>query len=125
MAVGLVIFGGERGDFFAVREILERFGECGGGRVGNGDRSDRLLARGGLGAEFHRTIAGGEHAAVVDFGEVVIFGSEPENRHGGDAARGQILREARRGESFINGVSRARKKPHLLPGDDGHRAGFG
>ncbi len=61
---------------------------------------------------------------MIDFGKIVILGRHPEDGHGGDAARVQILSQPRRRQSLINRVRGTRKQSDLLPGDDGHRPGF-
>ena len=57
---------------------------------------------------------------MIDFGEIVILGRHPEDRHGGDPARVQILGQPRRRQRFIDGVRGTGKQPDLLPGDDRH-----
>ena len=66
-----------------------------------------------------------ENPDVIDFGKIVILGRQPEDRHGRDSARVQILGQARRRERFINGVRRTRKQTDLLPGEDRYGPGLG
>ena len=48
----------------------------------------------------------------------MIFGGEPENRHGIDAAARGFLGDANRRDRFVEGVGGAGEKSYLLAGDD-------
>ena len=59
---------------------------------------------------------------MIDLGEIVIFGREPENRDGvGAAARGFLSAPDDR-DGFVKGVRRTGKETDLLAGDDGDGA---
>ena len=57
---------------------------------------------------------------MIDLFEVVIFGSDPEHRHGIDALRAQMFGELDRGQSLEDRVERAGEKPGLLACNDDH-----
>ncbi len=59
---------------------------------------------------------------LIHFGEVVIFGCHPKNRHSVDAGLRQFFGPANRVQRFVNAVRRAAEESYLLPGDDGGRA---
>src|SRR5208282_1505061 len=60
--------------------------------------------------------------AMVHFSEVVVFARQPEYRHGLNALRGELLREANGGEGLIERVGWAGEKPGLLAGHNGDGA---
>ena len=55
---------------------------------------------------------------MVYFGEVVIFGGEPEDRNGVGAFLCDCVGPSQRRDRFVNAVSGARKEADLLAGDD-------
>ena len=75
--------------------------------------------------ELDRAVIGTEDPGVVDFGEIVIFGGQPEDRDGGDAVFGQPFRQADGMKRLVNGVSGSGKQAHLLAGHDRDRARLG
>ena len=82
------------------------------------------MVDGGFDTEADGFEGGVEDPAMVDLGEVVILGGEPEDGHGGNAAGIEVGGEARGGERFIDGVTRAGEQPDLLSGDDGYGGGL-
>ena len=58
---------------------------------------------------------------VVDLGEIVILGGQPEDRHGGQSLRAQPLGQLDGMQNFVKSVGRAEEQSHLLPGDYRHR----
>jgi hypothetical protein len=74
--------------------------------------------------EFHRPVLGIEYPRMVDLGEIVILGGQPEDRHSGNPLAGQLPRQARGRERFVDRVSRAGKQAHLLARHYGHGIGF-
>ena len=65
-----------------------------------------------------------EDPGMVHFGEIVIFGGHPEDRHGGNAVGGQPFGEPGGVERLENRISGSRKKTHLLPGCHHHGTGL-
>src|SRR5205807_10437278 len=59
---------------------------------------------------------------VIDFGEIMIFCSEPEDRYGGGAGAIQFLGQTERSERLIDREARARKQADLLSGHNGNGA---
>ena len=57
-----------------------------------------------------------EYERMVYFRDVVVLGCKPKHRDRGDALLAQLRSQSNSGQSFINGVGRSRKQPHLLPG---------
>ncbi len=60
---------------------------------------------------------------MIDLGEIVILGREPENRNGVDAAARGFLRAADGRESLVKGVRGTGKETDLLAGHDRDGAG--
>jgi len=95
----------------------------GGDGVAQANFADALAGRAG-GSEFEaREIRAGEPPGMVNFGEVVVFGGEPEDGDGVVATRSEIGGEADDGERFVETVGGAGEEADLLPGDDGDGAG--
>ena len=57
-----------------------------------------------------------EDPGVVDLGEIVILGGQPEDRNRGQSVGGKPSCQFHRVQDFINGVAGARKQSHLLAG---------
>jgi len=55
---------------------------------------------------------------VVDFGEVVVFGGEPEDGNGVNTAASGVFGSARGTDGFVKGVCRAGEESDLLARDD-------
>ena len=64
----------------------------------------------------------GNGPRLIDFGEIVIFCREPEDRDRGNAFGGELPGQVNGGECFVKGVKRAGEKPNLLAGDDRDRS---
>jgi hypothetical protein len=99
-----------------------QFGEW---RVFQNDAANRTGAVPGgvFRVKAHGAVVGAEYPGVIDLGEIVIFGGEPEYRDGGDAASVEFPGDPDGRERFVNGIGRARKQANLLAGDDGDHAG--
>jgi len=95
----------------------------GGDGVAQANFADALAGRAG-GSEFEtREIRAGEPPGVVDFGEVVVFGGEPEDGDGVMSARSEIGGETNDGERFVETVGGAGEEADLLSGDNGDGTG--
>ena len=70
-------------------------------------------------------MGGVEGPGLVDFGEVVIFGREPEDGDGADAALRERPGEFDGGERFEDRIERSAEEADLLAGDDGDGVGLG
>ena len=60
---------------------------------------------------------------VIDFGEIVVLGGEPEDGNSVDAFGRETLGKAHGGERFVNGVGRTGEKTNLLSSDYGDCSG--
>ena len=58
---------------------------------------------------------------VIDFGEIVVLGGQPEYRDRIDSLRGQPLGQPYGRQRFVNGVGGTGEKADLLAGDYGNR----
>jgi hypothetical protein len=83
------------------------------------------LARGaaGLHLEADGPAAAVIDVAMVDFGEVVILGGQPEDRHGADAVVAQLAGESGGGQGLVDRVDGSAEQADLLAGDDGDGVG--
>ncbi len=61
---------------------------------------------------------------MVDLGEVVVFGGQPEHGHGRQTLCGEPLRQAGGVQRFVNRVGGAGEQPDLLARGNGQRAGL-
>ncbi len=111
---GYVCFGNQRQGFVGERQARQRRAQLADRRFRQFDAAHWLRA--GLAAhlQLRRLVLGVEDPNVVDFGEVVVFGGQPENRHGRQALRGEPLRQAGCVQRFVNCVGGAGKQPDLL-----------
>lgn len=75
--------------------------------------------------ERDRQMIGAKHEAMVDLGEIVILGSQPENWDGRNALPGQFLSQPRRRQSLVDGIGGAGEQAHLLTGYHRHGTGLG
>jgi len=121
-AAGYVGFGNQGGGLVGERQARQRRAQLVDRRRGQFDPAHRLRA--GLTAhlQFRRLVLGVEDPRVVDLGEVVVFGGQPENRHGGETLRGEPFRQAGGVQRFVNGVGGAGEQPDLLARGDRQRA---
>lgn len=71
-----------------------------------------------------RTSIGVENGGVPDFFKIVVFGSDPEDRHGRVALGFERLGQMNRREDFPHGQGRSAEKPGLLSAYDSHRFRF-
>ena len=111
------------GDFFAEREAVQRGAQFAHRRRDQGYVADRLLHRGAAHFHFPRLMVRAEDPGVVDLGEIVILGGQPEDRHRGQSVVGQPCGQLHRVQDFVNGVARAGKQSHLLAGHHGDGPG--
>src|SRR5271165_2285769 len=73
----------------AVRKIRERLAELVERRIGNWNATYRTLGNSNTAyGQRDRAMVGVEHEIVAHLGEIVILGSEPKNRDGGNALPG-------------------------------------
>ncbi len=80
---------------------------------------------GGWDAQFHGLVRLVESPGMIDLGEVVVLGSQPEQRHRRDPPGAQCAGSVHRRQGFVNRVRRARKQPDLLAGNDSHGSRLG
>ena len=81
------------------------------------------VVAGGGSSDADGALVGIEDPGVIDFGEVVILGGEPEDGDGADARFGEAAGEADGGEGLVEGVGGAGEEADLLAGDDGDGVG--
>jgi hypothetical protein len=87
-AAGLIGFFHQRGNLVAERQAGQRRAQFRDGRRSQDKLPDGLAGCGRVGLlQLDGMVLGVEHPAVIDFGEVVVFGGQPEDGHGGDAPR--------------------------------------
>ena len=110
-------------DFFAERKAAQRArnSPIGGAQCHAADRLPGSRAR-----RISSLWAGVavEYPGVVDLGEIVILGGQPEDGHRGNAVARTATRQLHRVQHFVNGVRRAGKQPDLLAGDHRHGSGL-
>ena len=59
-----------------------------------------------------------EDPGVIDLGEIVVFGGQPEDRHRRNAVVGEPRGQLDRVQNFVNGVAGPGKQADLLSGDN-------
>ena len=113
-------------DFFAEREIGEGLAKVVQRSAAERQWADGLIRGGGIiRAEGDGLELVVEHPGLIDFGEVVIFGGEPEDGHGGSAGSGELAGSLNGGERLVQGVNRTGEQTNLLAGEDGDGARLG
>ncbi|MBK9170003.1 MAG: hypothetical protein IPM24_21425 [Bryobacterales bacterium] len=68
--------------------------------------------------ETGQVVGGREYPTAADFGEVVVFGGQPEDRYGGDSLVRKLSGEPDRRQGLVDCVDRAGVQAHLLPRHD-------
>ncbi len=109
-------------NLFAEREGIERGVQLLERRVRDRDAAHRTLRFRTFDLETNRFVSFVEDVRVVDFGEVVILGRQPENGDRGNVLVVEVARETCGRQCFVNRVRRAREQADLLPGDYRHGA---
>ena len=113
-AAGAIGFFDEVGHFVAERQALDGRAKLAHGRIGQHHAADGLGAGGAPHFDLDGLVAGAEDPNVVDLGEIVILGGQPEDGHGGNAVFGKPCGHPDGVEHLVNCVGRPGKQPHLL-----------
>ena len=107
------------------RHAAQGGSELGERRICQRYSADRLSAGGAAHFQFDGLVAAVEDPGVVDLGKIMIFGGQPEERHGWQPLGRQPFRQPDGMQNFVEGIRRAGEQPHLLAGDDGDGSRLG
>ncbi len=78
-----------------------------------------------LHAERDRPMIGAKHEAVVDLGEIVVLGSQPENRDCRNALIGELRRQPGGRQCLVNRIGGPGEQTYLLARDHRYGSGLG
>ena len=106
---GAVGFFHHAGHFFAEGQALHGGAEFRHGRGCQRHPANRLPADGARHLHFFGTVIGVEDPGVVDLGEIVVFGGQPEYRHRRSAVGREPRGQLHGMQHLINGIRRAGK----------------